>query len=60
VPIHKLKKDAKAVAALQCKSQKLIKKAAESKSDILEESQEISLEAAALFSKMQGKIFIRA
>ena len=50
-----IEKDAKAVAELQCKSQKLIKKAAESNSDILEESQKISIESAALFSKMQGK-----
>jgi hypothetical protein len=50
-----IEKDAKAVAELQCKSQKLIEKAANSNEDILEESQKISLEAATLFSKMQGK-----
>ena len=53
-----IEKDAKKVAELQCKSQKLIIKAANSNEDIQSESQKISIEAAQLFQKMQGKYLV--
>jgi hypothetical protein len=50
-----IEKDAKHLAELTCRSQKLIMKAQKSDQTIVEESQKISAEAAKLFSEMQGK-----
>ena len=50
-----IESDAKKVAELQCKAQKLMQEAASGDASILEESTKIGIEASELSKEMEGK-----
>ena len=50
-----IESDAKKVAELQCKAQKLVEKASSGDMSVMEESQKLSAEAASLMTEMEGK-----